>query len=338
MIKESVVVYFTIAEISENNLTSKMETTDTAKPKTTESTPTTFNNSTFTLRSSILGQPKLSSGFVLRPSQLGAKLDSKLEKTPAFALSPSRLNPFAKSDSSDMENGSKSKDSNGSTDDIKGAEVPKFVPLAVTEASKQSTCTNSVTSAPNFVFGQNLHERIVAEGEGPETCNSVASTSHANANGTSELLFSSAVKSSVDSNKGVKSLTESAREYEESRANKRKYEEVTVVTGEEDERNVMQINCKLFAFDKATSNWQERGRGTLRLNDKEDATENGTDNRGCWHSRLVFRTAGSLRVVLNTKIWAEMTIDLASPKSLRLTAMDSSGQIKVFLIMVIRIV
>jgi hypothetical protein len=39
-------------------------------------------------------------------------------------------------------------------------------------------------------------------------------------------------------------LTEAAREYEESRAVKRKYEQVTIVTGEEDEANVLQVDVK----------------------------------------------------------------------------------------------
>jgi Ran-binding protein 3 len=39
-------------------------------------------------------------------------------------------------------------------------------------------------------------------------------------------------------------LTEAAREYEEARAVKRKYEQVTIVTGEEDEANVLQVNVK----------------------------------------------------------------------------------------------
>lgn len=39
-----------------------------------------------------------------------------------------------------------------------------------------------------------------------------------------------------------------------------------------------QINCKLFAFDKDHMTWQERGRGTLRLNDRE--------HHGSLHSRL----------------------------------------------------
>jgi len=120
-------------------------------------------------------------------------------------------------------------------------------------------------------------------------------------------------------------LTDSARELEEARAAKRKYDEVAVVTGEEDELNVLQIYGKLFAFDKVQGTWIERGRGTLRLNDKQ--LENQT-----LQSRLVMRTQGSLRVILNTKIWADMTVDKASTKSVRLTAMDGD-QIRVFLLM-----
>lgn len=55
----------------------------------------------------------------------------------------------------------------------------------------------------------------------------------------------------------------------------------------------------------------------------------GTDSA----SRLVFRTAGSLRVLLNTKIWDGMIAEPASPKSLRITAIDSTGQVKVYLVM-----
>jgi Ran-binding protein 3 len=66
----------------------------------------------------------------------------------------------------------------------------------------------------------------------------------------------------------AKSLSEAAREYEESRAVKRKFEEVEVKTGEEEETNVLQISCKLHTFDKAKGSWAERGRGQLRLNDK----------------------------------------------------------------------
>ncbi len=45
-------------------------------------------------------------------------------------------------------------------------------------------------------------------------------------------------------------MSDSARELEEARAAKRKYDEVTVVTGEEDEQNALQVYGKLFTFDK----------------------------------------------------------------------------------------
>ena len=58
-----------------------------------------------------------------------------------------------------------------------------------------------------------------------------------------------------------------------------------------------QINCKLYAFNKENCSWLERGRGLLRLNDRREGGGGGP-----LHSRLVFRTQGSLRLVLNTKV------------------------------------
>lgn len=89
----------------------------------------------------------------------------------------------------------------------------------------------------------------------------------------------------------VESLNEVARVYEESRAQKRKYEEVETFTGEEDETNVLDVTCKLFAF--VASNWEERGPGNLRVNDSKDKSKS---------PRVVFRTSGNLRVLLNTKV------------------------------------
>lgn len=45
------------------------------------------------------------------------------------------------------------------------------------------------------------------------------------------------------------------------------------------------------------------------------------------------RTTGCLRVILNTKIWSGMSVERASPRSVRVTAAESDGDIKVFLIM-----
>ncbi|GFY42657.1 ran-binding protein 3 [Trichonephila inaurata madagascariensis] len=207
--------------------------------------------------------------------------------------------------------------------------------VAVSSPSKPSSTVGSTFSlleknsddqssnGGSFIFGQNLHERVVISKTHEQP--SSPTDSH-------NLTFEEAALKKEElekmerqnqEEKLKKSLTESAREYE-SKQVKRKFEEVTVITGEEEELNVLQINCKLFAFDKVSMNWQERGRGLLRLNDKEC--------KGTLHSRVVMRIHGSLRVVLNTKVWAGMSVEHPSKKTVRLTAYDPQG-VKVFLVM-----
>lgn len=55
----------------------------------------------------------------------------------------------------------------------------------------------------------------------------------------------------------------------------------------------------------------------------------------CFDVSPVMRTQGSLRLILNTKLWPRMQVDKASEKSVRITAMDTEDQgVKVFLISV----
>ncbi|CAH0554775.1 unnamed protein product [Brassicogethes aeneus] len=274
---------------------------------------------------SVISSPNLFSGrpkSLIKPPQLS--FNKPASKT--FVLNPSKLAPVVPETNSEQCD-KKVNQANG--------ETPKFVPLVQTESrttnisapsKSNSKDSATVSSSTSFVFGQNLSDRVIA---GEREGNDEAPSTSLHSNGSSEMLFSSVMNTEVkpdSTNKESKSLSESAREYEESRASKRKYDEVEVKTGEEEETNVISISCKLFAYDKTGGSWQERGRGTLRLNDLE-MDDNQTQ------SRLVFRTSGSLRVILNTKIWAEMTVEKASEKSIRITALDSNGEIKVFLIM-----
>lgn len=311
----------------------------------------------FTLQSSVFSPIKNTDknfgtkSVVLRPSQLsGATATSPLNSSSSFLLNPPKLTTVANLqpclDKEQQQMGDKTVNKSSTspcssslnsqitvpcsmtTTTTCGSASVSFVPLSTSSSSSVVT-----TSAPptipvisNFVFGQNLHERVAdaaTSNEGVPKANGA----------TSEMLFSSVLQrelSDRNSDSGgeereKKSLSEAAREYEESRAVKRKYEEVAVITGEEEECNVLQMNCKLFAFDNVNSTWVERGRGTLRVNDMPVGTKT--------QSRVIMRTVGSLRVVLNTKIWAGMSVDKPSTKSVRLTAMDSSGQIRVFLVM-----
>ncbi|KFU98707.1 Ran-binding protein 3-like, partial [Tauraco erythrolophus] len=104
-------------------------------------------------------------------------------------------------------------------------------------------------------------------------------------------------------------------------------DKVEVITGEEAEHNVLQINCKLFVFHKLSLTWIERGRGSLRLNDIS------SNKRGMLQSRLIMRNQGSLRLILNTRLWDRMVIKRANRKSLCFTATDQEDHsVQVFLI------
>ena len=190
-----------------------------------------------------------------------------------------------------------------------------------------------------FVFGQNLTERVEnveskADEDEKADSNKTATEKPSDAVCASDspskekadLLFSNSVSPSTkaeDEQSKVtnKTLSESAAEYTESHSNKRKYDVVDVVTGEEEESNVFQVNVKLYIFDSDKKNWVERGRGMLRLNDDpssiaghlryellekvENEEENGK-TYSIFRSRLVMRTVGSLKVVLNTKLFPNM--------------------------------
>nr|CAG4651865.1 EOG090X078K [Triops cancriformis] len=197
-------------------------------------------------------------------------------------------------------------------------------PTMATNATTVKPTTLSTPSSAGFVFGQNLSERV--ENPTSTTCDKTPVTEPAT-NGSARLFDVPAPPQERNGDSGearvTKSLTESAKEMEESRASKRRYEEVAVVTGEEDESNVLQVSCKLYAFDKG--NWVERGAGPLRLNDKLGSSTN-------LQSRLVMRAQGTLRLILNTKLWPEMKLEKVSTKSIRITAVDED-KVKIFLIM-----
>lgn len=272
---------------------------------------------------------------ILRPSQLSAVTNS--QQANKTVLKPAKFqNPFLKvtensteekCDATNQNNKNNVKETKSEEKPAEEAKPPTFLSLGV--SAKDSEANNSVnnttvTPEPSFVFGQNLKERVVVanDTESSEQSESEEKKEEStNENGSSELLFSNAPAACRTTARPGLTLTQAAQELEEAnRANKRKYSQVTPLTGEEGETNVLQINCKLFAFDKASSGWQERGRGTLRLNDLDE------------ESRLVGRTAGTQRLILNTKVWPGMTAERAAPKSLRLTAMDVHGDVRIFIV------
>ncbi|XP_039504877.1 ran-binding protein 3-like isoform X1 [Pimephales promelas] len=189
-------------------------------------------------------------------------------------------------------------------------------------SASSNNATNSSDKGSKFVFGQNMSERVLSPPTGGEAPTEAIKDSSAPASEPSSQEATPEKNHSV-----TESLEESAAAYTKATAKKCILEKVEVRTGEEAESNVLQMQCKLFVFDKPAQSWVERGRGLLRLNDMAS-----TDD-GSLQSRLVMRTQGSLRLILNTKLWPQMQVDKASEKSVRITAMDTEDQgVKVFLI------
>lgn len=180
--------------------------------------------------------------------------------------------------------------------------------------------------SPDFVFGENMVERVLGTQK-------LIQPQLENDSYVKEKTFKSMLKfpinspnSRTDSVKN-KSLIESAAAFSSQPSQKCLLEKVNVITGEEAEHNVLKINCKLFLFNKMTQSWTERGRGTLRLNDT------ASSDCGTLQSRLIMRNQGSLRLILNSKLWAQMKIQRANHKNLQVTATDFEDySIKVFLI------
>ncbi|XP_048018648.1 ran-binding protein 3b isoform X3 [Megalobrama amblycephala] len=219
-----------------------------------------------------------------------------------------------------LDENSSSSDSKDSTQDSQSGSTNYF--LQYMGSASSNNATNSSDKGSKFVFGQNMSERVLSPPKGGEA------SAEASKDCSAPVSELSSQEATPEKNHSVtESLEESAAAYTKATAKKCILEKVEVRTGEEAESNVLQMQCKLFVFDKPAQSWVERGRGLLRLNDMA-STDDGT-----LQSRLVMRTQGSLRLILNTKLWPQMQVDKASEKSVRITAMDTEDQgVKVFLI------
>ena len=183
-------------------------------------------------------------------------------------------------------------------------------------ATAISTDVSKVTaqsSPPGFLFGENLADRVTkdapgkklaedsgekektvdtsldkAESSNVDLSSSKKGTTELETNANETTSSSPAKDKTTASSKGLpeqtptlsgRTLHENAAEYFESHLAppKRKYDEVEVITGEENEHNVLHMSAKLHIFDKSKT-WLERGRGELRLNDLSVAAANATSS------------------------------------------------------------
>ncbi|PIC46569.1 hypothetical protein B9Z55_006217 [Caenorhabditis nigoni] len=195
--------------------------------------------------------------------------------------------------------------------------------IAQKNASAQKEKEVEETVAPTFVFGSKIADRIVkTDGETSKSGESDEKTM------TATELFKTAVKKDDDKNEHKDFREEAQQEAERTKEVEKQHagtSAVEITSGEENDTNIFQAPCKIWAFDKARSAYVEKGVCTLRINKR---VENGMT-----HHRIVARTSsGTLRVIINSKIFSDMLLERVD-KRMRISAMgpEISG-VQIFLL------
>ncbi|KAK6053900.1 RanBP1 domain protein [Cooperia oncophora] len=182
---------------------------------------------------------------------------------------------------------------------------------------------------PMFVFGSKISDRVVKEEKQTASSNGTANDGK---NGddakpkTAEELF----KYAAQQDKPKHEQHDFIAEAKEAAEKKKEHEKpstsiVTVTTGEENDVNIFQTACKLHSFDKEKKAWVERGLAHIRINQRNEDGE--------IHHRIVARTTGNHRVVINSRVHADMFFERVDQKRLKISATTpDSNAMQIFLV------
>ncbi|KAM3939306.1 ran-binding protein 3-like isoform 2-T2 [Leptodactylus fuscus] len=261
------------------------------------------------------GAGSLHSWSVIRPATLQAPsitISRDVEGKEASAIS-------AKEHPKTLEERSVSRESN--TAEPKSS--PRSTDTSGMEVRMQPFEQTFMTQKYNvdFVFGENMERRVMSP-ERPMASQPIA---------PKREFLSTRVSCNrsrpYQRRRSLTSLMESAAAYTSRPKLKYELDQVDIVTGEESERNVLQINCKLFVLDKENQMWTERGYGYLRVNDTAASCN------APFRSRIVMRNHGNLKLILNSIIFNGMKLERANRKCVRITATDlTDNSVKIFLV------
>lgn len=92
-------------------------------------------------------------------------------------------------------------------------------------------------------------------------------------------------------------------------------EEVTVETGEENEKPVFTADSVLFEY--LDGGWKERGKGELKVN---------VSTTGAGKGRLVMRAKGNYRLILNASLYPEMKLANMDKRGVTFACLNSAGE------------
>ncbi|KAF9393492.1 hypothetical protein BGX21_010739 [Mortierella sp. AD011] len=99
-------------------------------------------------------------------------------------------------------------------------------------------------------------------------------------------------------------------------------DQIDVHTGEEDEISIYQTKGKLYADTEKTHSWKERGKGAFKINVNQSDTK---------LARLVMRTDGALRLILNVSIFEDMNVVITGEKYVRFIGIEEGKPISFLL-------
>ncbi|CEH18483.1 Ran-binding protein RANBP3 [Ceraceosorus bombacis] len=108
-------------------------------------------------------------------------------------------------------------------------------------------------------------------------------------------------------------------------------DEADLMTGEEEENVLVSARAKLYVLGDDHQSWKEKGTGTLRCNiprrksPLELARTGGSSQSSKRGGRLVMRTEGILRLILNVNLFPSMKLELISDRFLRFVAFEAAA-------------
>ncbi|PWN37908.1 uncharacterized protein FA14DRAFT_20671 [Meira miltonrushii] len=202
-----------------------------------------------------------------------------------------------------------------------GSDKPS-VPLGNTSSSSTSPPPSNAASSKGLGFGAFASANPFS----PKGSGRMASPALGSDKKSSEANDASQADNVKESEKGTeeengRSFDEALKEKGEKEEGKQKVEtqldkgQADLRTGEEDEFAVASVRAKLFTMAEDQS-WKERGTGTVRCNVPK------VEGGGMGGARLVMRSEGVLRLILNIKLFKGIKVNLEQDKFLRIVAFE----------------
>lgn len=218
--------------------------------------------------------------------------------------------------------------------DSKTAETSPKPVFGVTTTFGNNSSSNQV-GLKDSIFGASLDSAEKSESTASNSTASFGSTFGANSKFSGAFSNALKKKSFLDGGASEKSNSEEAQGKDESESRSsavpEQYKQVNLApvtelrTGEEDEKSHFTATVKMFDLDLSNvkEGWKERGLGPLHLNQSlQDPKQ----------VRLVMRSQGLLRVILNVKISPETKLlkgletSLTPGKYLRFASLNEQGK------------